>query len=428
MSAMLRLGISTFSTLESAVRDRARDLRAIAGPLREAFLRHDLITTYGDHLPATPPPMVTVDGGKIVEQLSAGDLVVCGAVAAEGVKHPGLFTDDGPGTIYHTFVEHTSAVGDFASAVMASQEMTMLTHPDINHDIRIIDGAWTPALFNPIFSMSVSYEGARLFNDYMEWMLDQGLWEGNELLDALDARIAPWRHLDDGYRLVASTKSDTATAYSRLAEGFLRDAGMPPRAGGTLTDRKVAGLVLQPGEMLSPQTLALKAGPWMERSEPGKRGLAALEQDHITSEHYEKMKRIIEGYSGVTDPADADDLSVLDRMDVTNDEAWLWTTYYRMSGGGEYTRPSRLDFTRLGTDVDDDGNALGSKVSDSIAPVIAALDDDTAGSVTLETMSQYNADVRAKEVSTVAKADRFQLANVLDDEETMVGVLRQYRT
>jgi hypothetical protein len=448
MPSLVDIGMSSLDYITSEINRDANSLETVASPLREAFLKKGLIKNISDfttdeHNRRTS---VTVDGAMVVQSLASSDLVQVGAVAAEGTLGGKIFEDDGPAEFFQCLIEHDNKVSTYANSLMCLQELVMMQDKSISHDLRIIDGAWNPALISVMMSFTRTKEGASLLNRYMIKMLEEEKWDGDELIEAISRRISPWDYTDESKhgRLAAISKSDSSVKFDASVRKMLLEVGIDVPKGPKMHDRTIASMVLLPGEFLVPQPMIIdhsllmamsqsdnggKTGPWTSKNLTEMLGLKVLKErfgNNPYSEVIEEMMHII--FLG-----DGKKSSAYESLTRTSDEEWLWNTYFKPSTSGEYNRAMKVDIARpphtaySGQDFAEEMEQRLDQVVKHVGDTVSMINVDTLNEAQ-EPMSQYNADKRAKDISRIATFTRHHLLEALDNPRTLAGLVRGYRT
>ena len=177
--------------------------------------------------------LVAVDGAPVMESLYAADLLGAVAVAAEGLNPPGLTGagDCAAQSTWVRFLRHDSDLDRLAKAAMMAQELALLR--GLSHDVCILDGSHQTA--------------AIVFNSVLTSQSDAVRQLGVEVCREFDTpgALADVCHPKRGQKIVASPKSDSSTF---LADYFGEKYGMSL----PVTDKFLAAMVLEPGEMIRP--------------------------------------------------------------------------------------------------------------------------------------------------------------------------------
>lgn len=236
-----QLPAEVLAALLERVPEITAQVRAVIGPVaqRREELRAKLRERNWIEPIAEPEPktVAAVDGAPVTDPLYAGDFVVALAVAAEGLTPAGLLDRSClDHKIWAQFLNHDFDQDRLAKAAMAAQELLLLTQ--LTHDVCIFDGSHqTPVIiFNAALASKSSEVRARTIE----------VCEAFDVPTHLQALCDP----DAGARIVGCPKSDSSRDLARFLEAAF-NVRLPT------TDKVIASLVLQPGEMIK----AIKAPP-----------------------------------------------------------------------------------------------------------------------------------------------------------------------
>ena len=216
----------------------AQDARALISPvsqardqLRDVLKRRNWIETIPPDLPFLDS-VSAVDGGHVVQSMYAGDLVASLAVAAEGLHPVNLAASCQVHSSWSRFLVHNFDLDRLAKCAMVAQELSLLG--GLDHDIVIFDGSHqTPIIILNSALASESPEVRQLAVDVCE---EFNVVEGLQRLCTRD-------------NIVACPKSDSSRDLSRYYEKHLASE-FPNGLNLPASDKVLAALVLEPGEML----------------------------------------------------------------------------------------------------------------------------------------------------------------------------------
>lgn len=313
--------------------------------------------------------LAAVDGARATEAMFVADLMAVAAAAAEGITSaPG-------GTLaqrtWSDVRPHATGNDILAQAVMMLLELRILA--DIDHEVRIMDGA----LITPFIELGRAFAtlAPEQADAIAEHILD---------LQVGDA-VAVMCRMKPGVQVIAAPKADTE---SDFAQRFADDYGI----AFTGTDKVLAALVLESGEMLTPLSASL-----------GRRG-------HMLSMHaregssplvHEAIRYLKDAVAPLRDLAEQD----------------RFVTTYLMPEAGH--TPVKIQFVA----TEGDPVAQASKWARVIA-------DESPGPGLQEPFAQYAADVTVKGVSAALNGMQQQLiASLPPDADRVLALLtRGYRT
>jgi hypothetical protein len=235
-----QLPAEVLSNLLDHIPDIAHQARQLVGPILENRERlRDLLREkqWIEDIEEEPTEetVAAVDGAQVQDSLYAGDLLVAVAVAAEGLTPAGLLGSCPVHSTWNRFLVHDADLDRLGKAAMVIQELHLLSR--LPHDICILDGSHqTPVIVLNSALTSTSQE------------VRQAAVEVCEEFNATEnlARLCDPHH---GASIVASPKSDSSRDLSRYFERafskqFPRGLRLPA------SDKVLAALVLEPGEML----------------------------------------------------------------------------------------------------------------------------------------------------------------------------------
>ncbi len=215
-----------------------RDARDLISPVSESRdrLRDVLVERkWIEEIPAGEPfidSVAAVDGGQVVQSMYAGDLVSALAVAAEGLHPANLAASCQVHSSWSRFLVHNFDLDRLAKCAMVAQELAILG--GLKHDMVIFDGSHqTPVIIlNSALASSSEEVRALAIAVCDEFNVAEGLGK-----------------LCENENIIACPKSDSSRDLSRYYEKNLASE-FPHGLRLPASDKVLAALVLEPGEML----------------------------------------------------------------------------------------------------------------------------------------------------------------------------------
>lgn len=477
-------GVAQIPGLVKKFETMGAPMEGISKALREHLLETDQILKIDDASDLIPQvSLATIDGGSVLDQLSFADMVVTGAAIGEGRASKKLYLSDAeyPVLTYASVVQHQWKNSSMlAPGLMASQELSLQGH--IKHNIKIIDGSWTSGL-TAMMLASLQHEQASLA------ILDSALgqrardgWDGFEALRAVDRITSPWRYRNADFEVIALSKSDSSMVWSqRIRRSLGKTSDIFKNL--ELTDRNLAGLVLEPGEMLSPTYVDAgrslsprlsaeetrsakirKVARWLTRNlteqEQIRYGVDSVAQ--LPKAEQESRSSFITAFvsqlldTGYQDSALPEEHRTpqqrIAELDSHPGGSWVWSSYFLPNDFDPNHRPLRMEFTRDWSDWDEQnrGNDYGDYDDDQVyydthisadpllgygdivipkaKHLVSLVNQDIVSAEISEPWSQYAADQNAKQVSALAQRVKSELISSVKDERLRMGLLRNYRT
>lgn len=193
---------------------------------RDALHALDLIRTYS---PGEVQTLSGIDGGFAVERTAAVDLILCVAVGVEGLAKS---TTEWEGTQYEWWTrvaKHDSQADRLARGVMVAEELAVLA--EAPHQLRILDGSHLTLVIQLNSALSAESDDVRTEA--------RKLWERSSTAVALNEATR-------SEAIVAMPKYDSSDEIlKRLSKHLGED--IPG------DDKHLMGLLLEPGELLTPQ-------------------------------------------------------------------------------------------------------------------------------------------------------------------------------
>jgi hypothetical protein len=193
---------------------------------RDALHALNLIRTY---TPSEVQTISGIDGGFAVERTAAVDLILCVAVGVEGLAKG---TTEWEGTQYDWWTrvaKHDSQADRLARGVMTAQELSVLAQAP--HQLRILDGSHLTLVIQLNSALSAESDDVRAEA--------RKLWERSRTADALSE----------------ATRSEAIVAMPKYDSSAEIIGRLSKRLGEEIPgdDKHLMGLLLEPGELLTPQ-------------------------------------------------------------------------------------------------------------------------------------------------------------------------------
>lgn len=429
--------------------------------------------------------LATIDGGVILEQLAFANLIVAGATIGQGARNRKEYEDENDSlalTFFRLAPHRSDLVNTIPGSLMASQELSLLGN--IPHNIKILDGSWTSSLTSVFLGLLKSSEAA---TTVLSSALTQRLssnWTGMEMVKGIDYLVSPWRYANKKDNVVALSKSDSSM---KLVHALKRTFGadLPSLEALQITDRTLAAMILEPGEMLTPFPMDVGASlaPRLTTSEVQgatslqravkslTEGLTGQEKNHYGVEHVKDLPRevaeerenflktftnqlLIEAYNTPDNQLPYEDRDISERLSLLNHSdghAWIWGTYFMPTNFSSKHRALRIEFARDTVDFDaevhnrdtiydeeewgetninvnPDSSAFAPAVIPKAQKMVALIDQDLVTPEIFEPWSQYVADRKAKDVSQLKTIIINSLIHSTDNSRILAGILRGYRT
>ncbi|MGV8910703.1 MAG: hypothetical protein ACOH1Y_17135 [Propionicimonas sp.] len=362
-------------------------VHALLGPVAESKtkIRARLLDA-GQIIPIGPRTgasfsLAAVDGGVVIQQLYAADMIVAVAASADGMTSDG--TQELKSANWATIVEHHTENSRLASAAMAALELKVMA--GLTHNVRIIDGSHATsviALSTALFAHETKVRDAviRLLAD-------------DEILHAVSVIANPtvMHAASPGSEIIALPKSDSA---HRFREAFATEYQLAATLDeGVLSggDKFLASQVLQPGEMFVPRTVTELAGL-----------------------HFPTPK---DANRAITELCDAYDAAVEPLRTAAQDDL-LQVTYLKPEGSDTVVK---MEFRETHNP---------SNAAVTAARLARVVSDETPAPHLQEPFAQYAVDLAAKSVSAGTTALQQALLNGLppEAEAYLPMLMRGYRT
>lgn len=457
-----------------------------ASPLRDFLLSRGHIQPFRD-VNIADKTLATVDGAHVVEQKALADICISGAAIGEGAQYQHLYPNEQftPTLADYRVVPHDAGNTNMNQALMAAQEISLMSM--IDHNIRVLDGSWSSSMTSIYLTLldHSHVNAATALADWLAKSIENEMLFGHEIAAGLDRLLAPWRYIDSGTDLVALSKSDSSFSYVKK---FLDEENEPEfytiidqAHGGSgakkgqarpksdafanlYSDRTLASLVLEPGEMFVPRSVAsgrslaarldptrwqgsgpVEVTPGKFRTHYGKpgiyKGIERVEDSgKYTNETIDLLRHIfidsllVTGYEPEGQPRgdrESPRACALRLDDHSNrdshGERWIWTTYLKPSLFSSNQAAMKMDYSR--TRAGEGSRAMVQVEAEERGRELAGyINADVVNPEIQEAFSQYAADRRAKDVSRAANLVRQHIIANTFDSRVAAGFLRNYRT
>lgn len=462
------------SIIEEALQDIAAVARGfekvmqpvsdVATGLRHFLLEEGFIHKYADPDSYDAPSLATVDGACITNQMSHFDMVISGATLGEGTRAPNIFTaDDYPSTTFLSLIQHDSGNSDIARALMAAQEVSLLDYAP--HMVRIMDGSWLSSATSLVLTFSKNVVGSQLILEYLLKQRHVDGWDGFEIVRGLERIFAPWTRSElSPHEIIALSKSDSSRVISRRIASALPPGSELSQSFSAVgfMDRLLASIVLDSGEMLTPtyidagrslyprldvdkmaginkakDNLLSSLSGW-EQKFYGVKDISSLSsRERSARAKYLNdviYQMLVSGYNGDTGNGVVDPRSIKERVKSLDSlqGAWIWSTYFKPHVFSRRDKALRLEFARdleeNETDAIYEPEHYLPEAHIKASYLCSIVSGDMISSEILEPWSQYIADRRAKEVSSLGDIVTSHMIATVDDELLLDGMWRNYRT
>lgn len=457
-----------------------------ASPLRDFLLSRGHIQPFRE-VDLTGKSLATVDGAHVVEQKALADICISGAAIGEGAQYEHLYPSDvyTPTLADYRVIPHDAGNTNLNRAIMAAQEVSLMSM--IDHKIRILDGSWSSSMTAVYLTLldHTNVTAAAAMADWLAMAVENEMLFGHEIAAGLDRLLAPWRYIGDGVDLIALSKSDSSFSYVKRfldaeeepefysiidqahgGEGVKKGQPRPKSDAfaNLYSDRTLASLVLEPGEMFVPRSVAsgrslatrLDSTRWQGSGpvevEPGKyrthygkpgiyKGIELVEKSgKYSAETIDLLRHVfidsllLKGYEPEGHPRGPretprecalrlDDHSNRD----SHGERWVWTTYFKPTLFSPNQAAMKMDYAR--THAGEDSRAMLQVEAEERGRELAGfINADVVNPEIQEAFSQYAADRRAKDVSRAANLVRQHIVSNTNDSRVAAGFIRNYRT
>lgn len=436
MPSLMSMGGERSNAFVGEVSQMFADLGSRIQPVRAALVDLGLIAEV-PRLTTPSPSFVTVDGASIMKQMASIDIIVTCAVSAEGMVGSKQYSqDEAPKMLWEKAIrDHSADYAGVHTKIMSLQEMLLLEDESVKgHDYRIIDGSWTSALIPVTMSMTMNRKESRLINQMLMDGLERGYFTQQNIVDAFLRRDAVWDYADEGSsRMIAVPKSDSARTYST----YLSNLGIDAELVQGVSDRTLASMVLNSGEMLVPAPMGRWGGGRgssatdLTPSDRSPRSIAAVaELDSTSGEghaHYSELRDVYDSLINEGVWQRSGDAIASRHLGRFNSEDWGWGTYFKSTQFSDFDRPLKVEFIRPAELDHNDIAALREGVMTEALTIAADLSLDTADGFK-EPMSQYLADLEAKQVSDYVNHLTSMLTSTIPVDRMSYGIIGSYRT
>lgn len=463
------------SIIEEALRDLAsvadgfqeimQPVSDAADGVREFLLEDGFIHQYASPDSFVAPTLATIDGACITNQMSHFDMIISGATLGEGSNSEPIYSEDNyPSTTFMSLIQHDSGNKDVARSLMAAQEISMMDHT--SHMVRIMDGSWLSSATSLILTFSRNQAGSLLILEYLLKQREDEGWDGFEIVRGLDRVFAPWLQSElSPHEIIALSKSDSSQVISRRVKQMLPEGSSLLKAFNAVgfMDRLLASVVLDSGEMMTPSYIDAGRSLYPRVNIDDMKGitkaqsqllshLSGWEQNHYgvtdISQLSPKQRQsrakyltdivqqlLVSGYVSPDGQSSLDTRSIQERIKSldSNQGAWIWATYFKPHAFSRRDKALRLEFAR-DTVAEDETEAQFSpdfylpEINTKASYLCALISGDIISSEIVEPWSQYIADRRAKEVSSIGSIVTGHMIATVDDALLLDGIWRNYRT
>lgn len=388
MGPLSQLSSNEINTIKDSyiknIKEPSQYLTHINNIIRE---KTDLIKTFAPKSYPAGLSLATIDGGNAKEKLSGGDLIVAGAALSEGAHSEHMYDEESfPSALYMSIIPPSSITEKIEKTARSLLELQVLA--ECNTNIKIIDGDYLGNTSTVLYGFLE--ENPIMVQELTKILEDD---KNNFLIKAFkEILIDPEKGIWNG--LVAIPKSDSAKIY---VSKYLSEYNI-----SSYTDRLFASSILKPGEFFTPRTLETNNSliNILEKKKKDKTFLNSLPQ---------QVAKLLE------DKAEA-----LRRLGSGVEYGVLWTTYFKPTNWLENSGVLKVEFALSPN--------TGASALEHTEHVIQLIDNDIIDYDILEPLSQYGADVRAKEVSSVITGIKNLLLEQAETPRDFMGLIKGYRT
>lgn len=415
MTEILDLAIKSIDGILSSYQDLKAPVEGKIKPLREKLVNSGVISEFGSIDPAVLPSlsMATIDGANAMDQMANADLFLAVATLGEGYATKPLHQEENnyPTFLKSHMIQHTSDNSAIVSGVRAFLEIQTLGAS--RHDIRIIDGSYLGNAISVFLEMLTHRKAVEIFVQMLDDDADFNFLRG------LDMIINPRAYKG---HTIALSKSDSST---KMQEKYF-----PKDESIHITDRLLATHLLKPGEILEPE-ITERGSYLLSLINPDSHGNIRTKwsqsKEPLTDHELEQFKSVlVDGLYKVDENGEVDEDSLIaSKTTYLTSNHWTYSTYFKPSIFPDYGSVLRCEFTfnpRSATHEERFDTA-----GDKARWLASVIDTDFIDVSILEPISQYRADLRAKEVSPGLVAIRNAVISSLSPEESMFFV-NNYRT
>lgn len=415
MAEILDLALGSIDGILDSYHELKAPIEGKIKPLRDKLVNSGVITEFGSVDPAvlSSISMATIDGANAMDQMANADLFFTVSTLGEGFATKSLHmeNEDYPTFAKGGMIQHHSDNTPIVAGVRAFLEIQTLGAS--KHDVRIIDGSYLGNTISVFLEMLTHRKAVEIFVDMLDNDLD------GHFLKGLDMIINPRAYKG---HTIALSKSDSSTKMKD--KYFSKDDNIQ------ITDRLLATQLLKPGEILKPEVTE-RGSYLLSLINPDQYGNIKTkwsQNANPLSDHQREQFHsiLVDGLYGVTDNGEIDeDTLIASKTQYLTSNHWTYSTYFKPSIFPDHGSVLRCEFTynpRSSTH-DEKFNSPEEKAR-WLASVI---DSDFVDVSILEPISQYRADLRAKEVSPGLIAIRNAVIATLPPEESLFFA-NNYRT
>lgn len=465
MGSIIEEALRDIASVTSGFEEVMQPVSDVANGLRDFLLEQDFIHKYADPENFDAPTLATIDGACITNQLSHFDMIISGATLGEGTRSENLFTEDNyPSTTFLSLLQHDSGNKDVARALMAAQEVSLLDHAP--HMVRVMDGSWLSSATSLVLTFSRNAAGSQLILEYLLKQRTAEGWDGFEIVRGLERIFAPWLQSElSPHEIIALSKSDSSHVISRRIGAMLPSESQLAKSFKAVgfMDRLLASIVLDSGEMLTPTYIDAGRSLYPRINSDDMRGitkaknalkenLSGWEQKFYGISDISGLDRktraararylddvvgqmLVSGYLSPLDGQSADSRSIQERVKSLDsaEGVWIWSTYFKPHVFSRRDKALRMEFARDMCAEDDTETLFRPEhylpeTQIKASYLCALISGDMISSEILEPWSQYIADRRAKEVSSLSDVVTNHMIATVDDDLLLDGIWRNYRT
>ena len=415
MTEILDLAIKSIDGILSSYQDLKAPIEGKIKPLREKLVNSGVITEFGSIDPAvlSSLSMATIDGANAMDQMANADLFLAVSTLGEGYATKPLHQEanDYPTFLKSHMIQHTSDNNSIIAGVRAFLEIQTLGAS--RHDIRIIDGSYLGNAISVFLEMLTHRKAVEIFVQMLDDDADFNFLRG------LDMIINPRAYKG---HTIALSKSDSSTKMQE--KYFTKEENVH------ITDRLLATHLLKPGEILKPE-ITERGSYLLSLINPDSHGNVKTKwsqaKDPMTEHELEQFRSVlIDGLYKVDEQGeiDEDSLVAAKTLYLTSNH-WTYSTYFKPSIYPIYGSVLRCEFTYNPRSATHDEKF--DSAEEKARWIASVIDTDFIDVSILEPISQYRADLRAKEVSPGLVAIRNAVISSLSAEESMF-FMNNYRT
>lgn len=415
MAEILDLALGSINGILDSYHELKAPIEGKIKPLRDKLVNSGVITEFGSVDPAvlSSLSMATIDGANAMDQMANADLFFTVSTLGEGFATKSLHmeNEDYPTFAKGGMIQHHSDNTPIVSGVRAFLEIQTLGAS--KHDIRIIDGSYLGNTISVFLEMLTHRKAVEIFVDMLDNDLD------GHFLKGLDMIINPRAYKG---HTIALSKSDSSTK--------MQDKYFSKEDNVQITDRLLATHLLKPGEILKPEVTE-RGSYLLSLINPDQYGNIKTKwsqnanplNDHQREQFHSIL---VDGLYGVTDDGEIDeDTLIASKTQYLTSNHWTYSTYFKPSIFPDHGSVLRCEFTYNPRSSTHDEPF--DSPEDKARWLASVIDSDFVDVSILEPISQYRADLRAKEVSPGLIAIRNAVIATLPPEESLF-FMNNYRT